>query len=336
MESGRFQEYILSLFRHTGIESAKYTGDTHRLFHIANHQITVGQRTFHTIERHKLGTFRRRAYHDFITFDLIGIERVQRLSYAVQDIVRDIHHVINGTQADHLQTVLQPFRTFLYSYIFNRNTWIAQTGFFIFNDNFDSRNFIINLESIHTRTFQVGRLTVLFQVSGQVASYTEMRSGIHTVRRDINFQHIIALHIIIFFGRSTDYRIGRQYDYTCMICSNTDFIFSTNHTVRFNATDFRALDRKALITIIQFSTVYSNNHFLSGSYIRRTTNNLQGFRAANIHGCNVQVIGIRMFFASKNFTDDKSFQSTFDGLNFFYPSGFQTNRGKCCCYFIRL
>ena len=122
MESGRFQEYILSLFRHTGIESAKYTGDTHRLFHIANHQITVGQRTFHTIERHKLGTFRRRAYHDFITFDLIGIERVQRLSYAVQDIVRDIHHVINGTQADHLQTVLQPFRTFLYSYIFNRNT----------------------------------------------------------------------------------------------------------------------------------------------------------------------------------------------------------------------
>ena len=122
MESGRFQEYILSLFRHTGIESAKYTGDTHRLFHIANHQITVGQRTFHTIERHKLGTFRRRAYHDFITFDLIGIERVQRLSYAVQDIVRNIHHVINGTQADHLQTVLQPFRTFLYSYIFNRNT----------------------------------------------------------------------------------------------------------------------------------------------------------------------------------------------------------------------
>ena len=181
-----------------------------------------------------------------------------------------------------------------------------------------------------------GRLTVLFQVSGQIASYTEMRSGIHTVRRDIDFQHIIALHIIIFFGRSTDYRIGRQYDYTCMICSNTDFIFSTNHTVRFNATDFRALDRKALITIIQFSTVYSNNHFLSGSYIRRTTNNLQGFRAANIHGCNVQVIGIRMFFASKNFTDDKSFQSTFDGLNFFYPSGFQTNRGKCCCYFIRL
>ena len=120
MESGGFQEYVLGLFRHAGIEAAEYTGDTHRFFHIANHQVAVGQCAFHAIERHKLGAFRCRAYHDFITFDLIGIERVQRLSYAMQDVVRDIHHVINRTQADHLQTVLQPFRTFLYGHALDR------------------------------------------------------------------------------------------------------------------------------------------------------------------------------------------------------------------------
>ena len=254
----------------------------------------------------------------------------------MQDIVCNIYYIINRTQADYLQTVLQPFGAFLHGHTLNRYARIAQAGFRILDNDFDSRSRIVDLESIHIRTFQGGWFAVLLQIGSQVAGNTEMRSGIHTVRCDVYFQHIVALYIIIFLSRSSYYRIGRQHDDTGVIRSDTDFILGTDHPVRFDTANLGTLYRKTLVAIIQFSTVHSHNHFLSGCHIRSAANNLQGFCAAYIHGRDVQVVGIRVFFTGKNFTDHKSFQSTFNGLNFFYSTGFQTDRGKCCCYFIRL
>ena len=156
----------------------------------------------------------------------------------MQYIVGYVHYVIDRTQTDYIQTVFQPFRTFFHRYALDGNAGVTGTCFRIFNDHFDSRSFIVDLESVDRRTFQFCRLTVLFQVSSQVAGNTEMGSSVHTVRSDIHFQHVVALYIIIFLGRSSYNRISRKHDNTGMVCSDTDLIFRTDHTVRLNATDF--------------------------------------------------------------------------------------------------
>ena len=154
-----------------------------------------------------------------------------------------------------------------------------------------------------------------------------MRSSVHTVRSDIHFQHVVALYIIILLGRSSYNCISRQYDNTGMVCPDTDLVFRTDHSVRLDAADLRPFDRKDFVTVIEFRTVHSDNHFLACCDIRCATNDLQRCFTAYIYCSNMQVIWIRVFHTGQDFTDNQSFQATFDSLNFFYSPGFQTDRG---------
>ena len=163
---------------------------------------------------------------------------MQRLSESMDNVISDIHYIINRTHTDQTQFILQPFRTFLYSHSFHGNTGIMRTRFTVFNLYFNIQIMVFHFKVIHRRTLQSCLLTVLNQISIQVTGYPVVRACIRTVRSDIHFKHIIALDIIIIFGKSTRDSIFRQNDDTCMIRTDTDFIFSTNHTCRFYTADF--------------------------------------------------------------------------------------------------
>ena len=153
METSRFQEHIRSLFRHTWIQATEHTTDTHCVFRVTDHQIMIGQRTFNTVQGNELRSFRLCFHDHFVSFYFTCIERVQRLPHFMQHKVSHVHYIINRTQTDYSQTVFQPFRTFFYRYAFDRHTGVTRTGFRIFNDHFDSRSFIVDLESVHRRAF---------------------------------------------------------------------------------------------------------------------------------------------------------------------------------------
>ena len=145
--------------------------------------------------------------------------------------ISHVHYIINWTQADGTQFILQPFRAFLNRNAFDAYARITKAGLCIFHDYFNSRSSIINFESIHARTFQSERLAILFQVSSQITGYTKMRSGIHTVRSYIDFQYIVALDIIIILCKSSYNHISWQHDDSGVVSTNTYFIFRTNHTI---------------------------------------------------------------------------------------------------------
>ena len=250
MESSWFQEYICCILSNTWFQTTEYTGNTHRLFSVTDHQIASCQSTFYTVKGNKLLSFFGRLNDNFTTFYFTCIKWMQRLSHAMQDIIRYIHYVIDWTQTNCTQFVLQPFRTFFDGHTFYRYTWITQASFCIHHFYLNGRSLIVNLESIHRRTFQYRRLSVLLQISSQVTSNTEMRSSIHTVRRNVHFQYIIALYIIVFFSRSSYNGISRQYNNARMIGTNAYFVFCTDHTIRLYTTQFRPLDGKFLITIV--------------------------------------------------------------------------------------
>jgi len=48
----------------------------------------------------------------------------------------------------------------------------------------------------------------------------------------------------------------------------------------------------------------------------------------------MHVVAIRMGLASKDFANDETLETTFDGLNFFNASHLETFGGKGVCYFV--
>ena len=76
METSGFQEYVGGLLRHAGIQTAEHATDTHRFLDVTNHQVTIGQRTLHAIQRDEFRTSLGRLDNHFISFDLTRIKRV--------------------------------------------------------------------------------------------------------------------------------------------------------------------------------------------------------------------------------------------------------------------
>ena len=81
VEVGRFKENIGGAFCNARFETAKHTGDAHRLFGIANHQVGGSHCALNAIESGKFGTFGGCFHHYFATFHLGEVEAVERLSH---------------------------------------------------------------------------------------------------------------------------------------------------------------------------------------------------------------------------------------------------------------
>ena len=335
VEVSSFDEHICGCFSGTRIQATEYTGDTHRFFGIANHQVLVRKLAFHFIESHELSTFGTSLHHNLATLNLVGIEAMQRLTISVKDVVGNIDDVVDRTKTNQAQLVLQPFRTFLHSHTLDAYAGITRTSFHVFHFHFDVQVIVFHLEGIYRRTLQFSLMTILNQVSIKVASHTIVWASIGTVWSDVHFEHIFALDVVVILGRSTRYGIFRKHDDTGMAGTDTDFVFGTNHTVRFYTTELWFLDSKAIVTIIKLGTECSNYYLLTGGYIRCTAHNLYRFALSQVDGGYMHVVRIRMRHASQHFADDDTFQTTLDSLDFFYAPSFKTDGSQRRWYFFR-
>ena len=213
IEISTFQQYVTGRFIRSAPFSAEHTGDTHRLFHVADSQIAVAQLMFLAVERHERRTFRHGLHHHFTPFDHIGIETVQRLSVGEHDVIRHIHDIVDGAQTDRAQFVLQPFRTFLDFAIPERHGGITGACLRVLHFDVDVQLVAVHLKTVARRTVQSRLVAVLHQPGIQVAGHTVMRAGIRTVGRNVHFDKIVALQVIVFRCRGSGYsRLGQHDD----------------------------------------------------------------------------------------------------------------------------
>lgn len=171
-------------------------------------------------------------------------------------------------------------------------------------------------------------MPVLHEPGVQVARHAVVRAGIRAVGRDVHLQHVVALHVVVILGKRARLHVIGQHDNALVAGSDADFVFGTNHAVRFHAPEFRFLYGETLVSVIQLGAQGSYHHLLPCGYVRRPAYNLHGVALPQVDRRNVHVVGIGMRLAGQHFSDDQAFQPSFNRLDFFHFACFQPDRGK--------
>lgn len=135
---------------------------------------------------------------------------MQWLSVCHHDVVGDIHDIVDWSQADDIQLVLQPLRAFLHLTTGDAYAGIALTSLGIFNLYIDRKILVIYYELIARRAMKTCLVAVLLQPGIEVAGYTPMTERIGTVGSDVNLDEPVALQVIILGSRLTNRCILRS------------------------------------------------------------------------------------------------------------------------------
>ena len=220
---------------------------------------------------------------DLMIFDLVGIERVQRLTALVQHEVRYVYDIIDRTQTDSEQAVLEPFRRLFDRHAIDAHARITRTCIRCINYHLDRQIVIFDLKVLYRWLLQTNILTVGFVVSVQIACNAKMTCRIRTVRRDIHFDDRVVLDVVVVRSLHTHRRVGGKHDDTGMVGTYAYLILRANHAPALLAAQLTFLDRERLLAVIEHGTYGRYNHFLSCSYVRRTANDRQRLRLTDVH-----------------------------------------------------
>ena len=280
------------------------------------------------IESDELGALWLGADYNLMTGNHICIEAVQWLTVCHHDVVGDIHDIVDWSQADDVQLILQPLRTLLHLAVGDAYTGIALASLGVLNLYIDRKILVIHYELIARWAMQTGFITVLLQPGIEVAGYTPMTECIGTVGSDINLDEPVALQVIVLGSRLTYRSILWEHDDTVVRCTHANLILSTDHTQALYTAELALLDGKTLVAVIEHAAQVGNDYLLTCSNIRSTADNLLWLALAQVNGCYVEVIAVRMRLACQHFTYVKTFQSTLDRLYFLQSVHFESARGQ--------
>ena len=128
IEISALQEHVLRAFRHTALQSSEHTGDTHRFLFIGDHQVAGIHLTLDTVQGDEFLALLGITHVDLIAFDLVRVKSMQRLTALVQHEVRYIDDIVDWSETDSQQTVLQPFRTLLDLHTFDAHARVTRTS----------------------------------------------------------------------------------------------------------------------------------------------------------------------------------------------------------------
>ena len=117
-----------------------------------------------------------------------------------------------------------------------------------------------------------------------------MGKGISTIGGDVDFDHPVALQMIILSSRCTYYSVIREYDDAIVRSSDANLVLGTNHAQRLNAAQLGLLDDKLLVAIVEHTAQVSHYDLLACCHVRCSTDYLLRLTFTQVHCCDVQVI----------------------------------------------
>ena len=333
MEIGRLKHHVARGFVGSTTLSAENAGDAHRLLGVANGKVVFAERVLLAVERDEFRAFGLRAHHDFMARHHIGVEAVHRLSVGHHHVVRDVHNVVDGTQADGRELLFEPVGAFFHVAVGHAQANVAFAGFRVLDFHVDGQRFVIDHKSVARRTVQRRLIAVLQQPGVKVACHAPVRERVGTVGRDIHFDDEIALKLVVFRRRSAHHSIVGQHDDALVRSADANLVLGTNHAVRLVSAQLRPLDLKLLVAVVEHAAHVGHDDLLSGLHVRRSAHDLLRLVLAQIHGRQVQV-RVGNILAGKHLSDIEPAQSAANALNFLNAAHFQTNRGQCGSHFV--
>ena len=330
VEVGCFDKDIRRGVRHPAVEPAEDTGQTHRPFSIANHQVFGREFVFHTIQRGERFPFLRPFDDDLVSGHFRHVEGMKRFAAFEHHEISDVHHIVLGVQADGVQPFLEPLGAGADFHPFDRHAHIARSTRRVFHPHCHGQRFrVIDPESRYIGQRSCRRCSVGGQVGSQVTGYPVVRSGIDTVRGQTHFEHVFILHMKYLRSRRPHFGCRVEYDNSVVGCPNANLIFCTEHPERLHAPNFGLFDFESLLFArrVEGGSDLSQDDLLSGGHIRRAAHHLQRFRPfACRYGGHVEVVRVGMVRAGQHFGHHQPLQTSADGFDLFNPFDFES----CC------
>ena len=243
-----------------------------------------------TVESYKLSAFWLSAHNNLMSLNHVSVKAMHRLTVGHHHIVGDVDDVVDRTQADNLKLVLQPFWALLHLAASDAHASITLASLCVLNLHLDRKVVVVYCELRAVGAMKRSGVTIALEPSIKVASHTPMTQGIRTVGCNVNLNHPVALQMIVFSSRLTNGSVFGQHDNAIMTCAHANLVLGTNHAKALNATQFRLLDYKFLVAIIEHAAQVGNYNLLTCSHIRCTANNLLRFCLAKVNGCYMQVV----------------------------------------------
>ncbi len=204
MEISTLEHHVLGGLIGTTTLSSKHTSDTHRLLAIADGQVAVGELMLYTVERLEGCAFGHGLHHNLMALHHVGIKAMQGLAIGHHDIIGDIDDIVDGTQADGCQTILQPVGRLLHFAIGDADASIALAGLLILDGHLDGQVVIVDLELRTVRTMHTCLVAIALQPGIQIACHAPVAQAVGTVGGNIDLDEPVALQVVVFCSGSTD------------------------------------------------------------------------------------------------------------------------------------
>ena len=317
MEVGRLEEDVGSRLGHTTVKAAKHAANAHGVLGVANHQVAVGERALHAVEGDKFSAWLAGAHHNLVALDLAQVEAMQWLVGAKQDIVGYVDYIVDGTLAHGGEEVLQPLWALAHLHVANGQAAVAGACLAVLHLNGDAAVGAVDLEAVYAGAAQIAVLAVALEPGVEVARHTIVRAAINAVRGEVHLYEPVALDAIVGGGGSAHHGVVGQDDDAGMVAAYAYLILGAYHAEGVGATQFRLLDYKFLVAVVEHSAHGSHYHLLARCHIGGAAHDLHWLLAvAQVHGGEVQVVTVGVRLASEHLAHYQAFESATNCLYF--------------------
>ncbi len=180
---------------------------------------------------------------------------------------------------------------------------------------------------------QVHRHVVALEPCCQVACHTIVRRAVDAVGGEVHLNEPVVVHAVVLgCWRAHDSVVG-EHDDAVVTRADAYLVLGTYHAQRLLAAHLRPLDDKLLVAVVERRAQRGNYHFLACRHIGGSTHNLdRGGTITQIHCGDVQVVTVRMFYASKHLAHYETAKSSANGLHALQTAHFKTQRGQCLAH----
>ena len=167
-------------------------------------------------------------------------------------------------------------------------------------------------------------MAVLHEPCVEVACHTPMAESVGAVGRDVDLNDPVALQVVIVgCGLSHGGVVGEHND-AVVAGAHANLVFGADHAEALDAAQFRFLDDKLLVAVIEHAAQVGHDNLLSCCHVGCSTNDLLRFALAEVYCCDVQVVAVGMHLTGKHLAYIQSLQTAFHGLYFFQCVYFET------------
>ena len=276
-----------------GILSAHYAGNRHGFFRVAYGKLLFFQGVFFSVERNDFFSVVGVSDDNFLSRQIIQIERVHRLPYFSENVVRNVYEVVYRSYSNRFEPVAYDFRRLFFHHVDNRFRHISRTKRIIP---------VFNVDIIVNRAFrlvitQIGHSERFVHHRSHFAGYTENAVAIGSVRSDGNVQHnlVVSYHVVDVFADAFLFFKNKYSVYAragIIVFLKPEFSARTKHTVTRYSAQFAAFNA---FSVGQHRSVERNGYFIALSYVLRARNDLQNL-FTYVYEANIQVVAVFMFF----------------------------------------